>query len=117
VNGDVAGGRVLAGTRAGADGKVGGTGAGADSYGSGAIMKLTVKGAVSGSTFGAGLDPVNGRFLDGDDRVVGVAESVIASVSVKRSVDDSTMFVAGVFGSVKLPQKVNPAEDPRFRVL
>ena len=117
VNGDVAGGRVLAGTRAGADGKVGGTGAAADSYGSGAIMKLMVKGAVSGSTFGAGLDPVNSRFLDGDDRVIGVAESVIASVSVKRGVDDSTMFVAGVFGSVKLPQRVNPAEDPRFRVL
>jgi uncharacterized delta-60 repeat protein len=117
VNGDVAGGRVLAGTRAGADGKVGGAGAGADTYGSGAIIKLMVKGTVSGSTFGAGLDPVNSAFLDGDDRVVGVAESVMPSITVKHGVDDSTLFVAGVFGSVKLPERINPAEDPRFRVL
>lgn len=117
VNGDVTGGRVLAGTRAGADGKVGGSGAGTDAYGSGAIGKLMVKGAVSGSTFGAGLDPVNGRFLDNDDRVVGVAESVMGSVTVKRGIDASSTFVAGVFGSVRVPERVDPAEDPRFRVL
>jgi hypothetical protein len=118
VRGNVSGARVLAGADLGSDGQLGGTGGAADQFSVGAIAKVTVTGAVNGPTvIAAGLDPVNGVFLDGDDRVVNSAQSTIGSVAVKGGVTDPARFVAGKFGKVRAPGAVVPGTDPRFVVL
>lgn len=89
----------------------------AGTFAPGALTSLKVSGRIQSSLIGAGLDPVNGSFGDADDRVLGGAESLIKSVSVKGDVDAATRFVAGAFGKATLGKKVDPATDPRFRRL
>jgi hypothetical protein len=88
----------------------------AASYGPGSIGRLTVRGSITHSLVGAGLDPVNGQFLDADDRVIGGAASVINSVLVGGGVDEASRFVAGAFRTARLPARVDPGADPRFVV-
>ncbi len=110
------GSRILAGANLGADGRLGGINADADSYAQGSIGSVKVNGAVSSSLIGAGLNPVDDTFLDGDDRVVGAAASFIRSIFAKTA-DSSTRFVAHAVGAARLPGKVDPAQDPRFMLL
>jgi hypothetical protein len=111
---DLAGAKVLAGANLGADADVGG---GNDAYAAAVINKLTVNGTVAASVVGAGFDPVDGDYFNGGT-VVGGAASAIRAVTVKGSVDGASRFFAGAFAkSVKLPQKVIPATDPRFVTL
>lgn len=120
LSGDLAG-QVLSGADFGADGERGGSGSDADNYGAGQIGKLTVKGRAAAATVAAGLDPVDDRTLDGDDRIVGGGASTIGSVAVKGGTDEATRFVAGRFVKpAKLPERVKlpgEEEDPRFLVL
>jgi hypothetical protein len=117
VAGNVNGAMVLAGADLGSDGQLGGTDAAADTFGAGALSTIRVSGAVNNSLLGAGLDPVNGVFLDSDDRVIGVADSVMRRITVRGGVDNASRFVAGVFGTVAVPKPIDPASDPRFEVL
>jgi uncharacterized delta-60 repeat protein len=115
--GDVKG-TVLSGANYGVNGAPGGTGTAADGFGEGRIGKLTVAGAMVGATIAAGVDPVDNRMLDGDDRLVGGANSSIGVVTVKKGADAATRFVAGAFAAkAKLPTLVKPLEDPRFMLL
>jgi len=83
-------------------------------FGPGFIGRLTVRRSIANSIVGAGLDPVNGQFLDADDRVIGGPASIIQSVVVKGGVDDASRFVAGAFRTARLPRRVNPLADPKF---
>ena len=115
--GDVSG-RVLSGANLGVDGQPGGTGTAADGFAQGRIGKMTVAGAMTGATVAAGVDPVDGQWLDADDRLVGGAASAIGPVTAKRGADAATRFVAGAFApKVKLPKPVDPLTDPRFMLL
>ena len=115
--GDVRG-KVFSGANYGVNGKAGGSGTAADSFAAGRIGKVTVAGTAVGATFAAGVNPVNSRFLDGNDVLVGGTDSSIGTISVRRGADASTRFVAGAFGKrAKLPQAVDPTTDPRFMVL
>jgi uncharacterized delta-60 repeat protein len=115
--GDVRG-KVFSGANYGANGKAGGTGTAADSFAAGRIGKVTVNGQTVGATFAAGVNPVNSRFLDGNDVIVGGADSSIGTISVKQGADASTRFVAGAFAKAKLAgNTVDPSSDPRFMVL
>ncbi len=62
VGGDVVDCRILAGADLGDDWGIGGTGDNADSFGVGVISKFTVKGNVTDSLVGAGLQPHDGKF-------------------------------------------------------
>lgn len=120
LSGDLTG-QLLSGTDFGSDGKFGGTETAADTFVAGQIGKISVKGQVSGATVAAGLNPVDNRMLDDNDRVEGGQASTIGSIAVKGGTDDATRFVAGRFTkSAKLPEKVvNPGvdEDPRFLLM
>jgi hypothetical protein len=83
-------------------------------FGPGFIGRLTVRGSVASSIVGAGLDPVNGQFLDADDRVIGGPASVIQSIVVQGGVDEASRFVAGAFKTARLPGRVDPSTDPKF---
>lgn len=110
------GARVMSAASLGADGKLGGTGADADTFGPGSIAALRVAGAIQASTVSAGLDPVDGVFNNADDRVVGGASSAIRSV-VAKSTDESSRFIAGSVVSLRLPGVVDLAADARVKVM
>jgi hypothetical protein len=108
----VTGGMVLSGADFGADGLPGG---GGDAFAMGSIGTLRVNGAIQSSLIAAGLDPVDGVFNNGNDQIVGGPLSVIRSLFA-RSADAATHFAAGAFRTIRLPARIDPANDPRFRV-
>ncbi len=109
--------RVFSGANFGSDAKPGGAGADADTFANGLIRRIRTSGSVTDSLVGAGLDPVDGIYLNGNDRVVGGVLSTIDSISLRGGVDESTRFVAGAFKSAKLPTKAVPSMDPHFILL
>jgi hypothetical protein len=109
----LASGKVLSGASPGGDNAFSGPGDTDDSFGIGSIGTLRVKGAITASVVGAGANPVNGIFGDGDDQIVGGTSSFINAIFAN-SADSTTRFEAGLFKTVKLPSPVNPATDPRF---
>jgi hypothetical protein len=113
--------KVLSGANLGGDAALGGTGADADSFDRGFIGALRVAGEIKGSTVAAGLKPVDDTIGNENDVVVGGAGSpdglfsIIKAITAKGGADDATQFIAGGFGSVKLPKRVDPANDPQSR--
>jgi hypothetical protein len=114
---DLTNAKVLAGADLGSDFRLGGTGSGTDAFEAASITRLSVRGKVEGSVVGAGLFPGNMILLDGDDTVVGGSSSSIGSINVRKGVDDATRFVAGSVGKARLPRTVDPASDPRFKIM
>jgi hypothetical protein len=78
-----------------------------DTYSAGSIGSLTVTGAVTDSLIGAGYNASN-------NAVIGGEASVIHTIVVKQGADANTRFIAGAFGTAKLPKPVNIPSDPRF---
>jgi uncharacterized delta-60 repeat protein len=100
------GARVMAGAALGADGKAGGAGANADSFNAAALGAVKAD-SIAGSTFSAGVNPAAAAVTAGRG-----ASGTIRSVSAKQA-DASCQFIAGKIGSLKLPNKVDPASDER----
>ena len=106
--------RVLSGTLLGADGQLGGDAADADSFAAGSIGVLRVSGSITGSLIAAGLDPADGTFLNGDDRVTGGEDSVIRSIAAGEA-DGQTRFVSGKFGRTTIGgRRAEVTTDARF---
>ena len=99
VGTDMGGASLLAGTDLGNDVALDGTDGNDDTYGPGEINRLAVRGAVFDSIIGAGLDPVDGEFNNGDDVVVGGNQSMINSIVINDIVGGNTLFAAGVYGN------------------
>ncbi len=110
------GARILAGANLGADGELGGEGADADIFSTGAIRAFKVTGSLAASVVAAGVDPVDGTYLDGDDKLIGGAASIIRNVTA-RKIDASTRFVAGKFLTASIPKRVKPGSDSHFEIL
>lgn len=115
VYGNVIDALILAGADLGTDMALGGTGDDADLFFSGDFSKLYVKGSVTTSTFGAGLDPFNGVIGDGNDFVIGKKNSSFGSIKVTGLADALSRFAAGKFSSAKIGgTSLDPNGDPRF---
>lgn len=106
-------GRILSGANPGGDGVFAGASDADDTFGAGSIRSVRVRGAITGSVVGAGVNPVDGVFGDGNDQIVGGTVSSIGSIAAG-SADANTRFEAGAFGKARLPSPVTPASDPRF---
>lgn len=83
---DISGATILAGAFLGTDARLGGTAAAADTFGAGFITTITVVRNIANSTIGAGLDPVDGIFRNGNDRILGGHTSRIGTISVGNTV-------------------------------
>jgi hypothetical protein len=106
---------VLAGANLGSDGLLGGSGPAQDSFAAGTISVLRVLGPISASFIGAGVDPVDGVFGNGNDTSAGTG--LVKSVSAA-SADSTTRFESIAFGVAKIgKQKIIVTIDPRFIVL
>lgn len=106
---------VLAGADLGSDARLGGLGAAADTFATGAMGKVTIGGGSIHSVFGAGLDPMDGAIGD-NDAVVGVSASTFAGLTVTAAASDDSLFAAGRFtAAAKIAGlTINPARDGRF---
>ncbi|HEX4123949.1 MAG TPA: hypothetical protein VHY37_04420 [Tepidisphaeraceae bacterium] len=78
-----------------------------DFYASGSIGSITVTGAITDSLIGAGYNASNNAVLGGES-------SVIHTIVAKKGADADTRFIAGAFGTAKLPKPVAISTDPRF---
>jgi uncharacterized protein YjiK len=96
VGGSLVNAHLMVGATLGADGKLGGSGADADTFGAGFIGQLRVAGAVIGARIHVGVDPVNGVFDDGDDVVRGGSASRIQTLMVGGRIDSTSRIVTGV---------------------
>jgi uncharacterized delta-60 repeat protein len=105
--------KILAGANLGDDAQFGGTGSSADIYGASVIKSVKVRGAISQSIVGAGLNPVDTTFGNDDDVVT--PGSAIGTLSA-RSADENSRFYAAAFKSARLPKKIKDIpSDARFR--
>jgi hypothetical protein len=114
---DVTNSQFWSGVRFGVDGRFGGGNDVSDTpFMQGAIGKISVGGAVTGSLFAAGFDPIDDQLFNGNGVIVGGPASVIKSVKIKGAADTATVFAAGKFprkASIARV-KVDPLADPRF---
>lgn len=106
---------LLSGATPGADNVFSGSGDMDDSFAAGSIRSLVVFGTITNSTVGAGVNPVDGVFGNGNDTVIGGAASRIGTIRAA-SVDSASHFEAGVFGKVRIPELVDPTTDSRFLI-
>ena len=107
--------RVLSGALPGPDNVFAGAGDTDDVFNAGSINSLVVRGAITTSVIGAGVNPVDGVFGNGNDAIIGGVASRISTLRAATA-DSGSMFEAGAFGNVSLPQKLDPATDPRFLI-
>jgi hypothetical protein len=104
---------LLSGASPGADGVFAGATDHDDAFFAGAITSLIVTGTITQSFIGAGVNPIDGVFGNGNDVIIGGTSSKIGRIRAG-AVDAGSMFEAGAFGLVRIPQTINPAADPRF---
>jgi uncharacterized delta-60 repeat protein len=111
------GATILAGANLGSDGEIGGSSSATDTYNAGEIFSINVSGSIARSFIGAGVNPVDGVFGDGDDASAGPG-GIIRSISVKKGIDAITRFEGSAFPKiVHMPAKTPTATDPQFIVL
>ena len=90
--------KLYIGTTFGQDGQPGGTGANADTYGAGKIGLFTVSGAMSGTSVRVGINPVDGVYGNGNDRLIGGTNSSMGGIIIiGGSLSADTRFIAGRF--------------------
>ena len=108
---------LLAGANLGADRALGGMATNGDSFTAGKIGGITVGGAVVKTVIGAGLSPVDTEFKDGNDQLIGTANSAcIKSIAVMGTLDNESLIGAFVLpAKVKIGSgSIRPIVDARF---
>ena len=115
--GSIVNGSILAGTYLGSDSNIGGTGIAADTFTRGLINVLKVRGNVSASTLiAAGLDPVNDRFIDGDD-VHASKDALIAQLNISGDLSQSSRVSAPfILKAFSRGRAIDVYNDERFLV-
>ena len=116
VLGDLTHSQILIGADLGADGKLGGSGANADTFTGGQLGDLLITGAMVSSQVRVGQDPVDGVFDNGNDRFYGGTDSSIRSITVLGTMSADSLFVAGAFPAKATVHgsRIDTASDPRF---
>lgn len=111
VRGAVTNAHILAGADLGADGRIGG---GDDTFAAASLRLLQVLGSINGSTIGAGLDPVDGIFGNGNDALI--AGGSINTVAITGTFNsDSRILASGLPARARVGAAlVTTAGDPRF---
>lgn len=113
--GSLRGAKILAGADLGTDARLGGTDSAADTFSSGTVNSLTVGGKVLNTIVGAGLDPVDGVFKNGDDRL---KTGRINNLVISRTASANSRFLAKRYtptGTFRIGARdIDTAEDRRF---
>ena len=94
---DILASKILAGAYLGEDGRLGGTGVNADVYRQGTITTIYVAHNTANSIIGAGFDPVDGIFKNGNDRIIGGVNSKIGAITVANISGKTTRFLTAKY--------------------
>lgn len=94
---DILASKILAGAYLGEDGRLGGTGVNADVYRQGTITTIYVAHNTANSIIGAGFDPVDGVFKNGNDRIIGGVNSKIGAITVANISGKTTRFLTAKY--------------------
>lgn len=114
---DILAAKILAGAYLGADGRLGGTGSDADVFRTGNIGPVNVTRNTANMVIAAGLDPIDGVFGNGNDRLLGGTASRITSIDVGNIAGRTSRFLANRYGPVTIGGvSIDPATDPRFQL-
>lgn len=115
VGRDIRAAKVLAGADLGADARLGGTDGNADTFANGTVTAVNVARKAINVIIGAGLDPVDGTFKNGNDVYRG---GKITRITIAGAVGNGNRFLAPRYvGEMKLHGvTVNPAADIRFQI-
>ena len=107
---------ILIGANLGQDGKLGGAGVNADTFGPGQLGSLILSGAMTNSTVRVGVDPVDGAFGNGNDVIRGGSASSITLIAITGQMSSTSRIIAGALPATALVNgaSVNTATDPRF---
>jgi hypothetical protein len=89
--------RILAGAYLGDDGLLGGSGANADTFGAGTIGSIDAAHNIAGVVIGAGLDPTDGMFRNGNDAIVGGTASGIGRITVGNIIGAAARIITNVY--------------------
>ena len=82
ADGEITDAVILSGADLGDDGRLGGTGDNADIFDSGTIDNLKVQGNITSSIIGAGLNPIDDNFNNGNDSIEQPENSIFNKVIV-----------------------------------
>jgi ELWxxDGT repeat protein len=85
---------IYIGTTLGQDGKLGGLGTAADTYGQGRLQEFVLTGSMVGSTVRVGVNPVDGNFGNGNDAFFRNGPTGINSVTIGESISSDSRFIA-----------------------
>lgn len=115
--GSIVNGSILAGTYLGSDSNIGGTGTAEDTFTRGLINVLKVRGSVSDSTLiAAGLDPVDDRFIDGND-LHASKDALISQLRISGDLSQSSRISAPfILKATVRGRAVDVYNDERFLV-
>lgn len=102
VGKDILASRILAGADLGADARLGGAGANADTFSGGTITTLSVVRNVANSIIGAGLDPTDGIFNNGNDRIRNGTASRITTITIGNVAGMTARFLANRYTTVTI---------------
>ncbi|HZL35241.1 MAG TPA: hypothetical protein VFC78_08020 [Tepidisphaeraceae bacterium] len=124
IGGNMTGAKILAGANLGTDGLIGGANTipasvlpgVEDTYSAGSISSLQVDGAGTNVFVSAGFQPTDGWFDNPAGTVIGGGASAIRRISFRKGIDAASAFVAGAFGTVRIPQALNPKSDGHFHL-
>ena len=108
---------VLAGAAPGGDLVFSGPTDTDDTFQAASISSLVVRGAITGSIIAAGVNPVDGVFANGNDVAIGGTASRIGSIRAGSADTTTTRFEAGSFGTVRVPNVLDPTTDQRFMIV
>lgn len=114
VGRDMIGARVLAGANLGSDARLGGADGAADTFAAGNITTINIGRKATNVIIGAGLNPVDGVFKNGNDQLVGNGR--INRITVVGVAGNGNRFLAPRYtGAMVLSgSTVDPASDVRF---
>ncbi len=116
VKGDVVNGIILSGADLGDDGQLGGIDGDEDSFSGGSIKVFKVVGQVIDSVIGAGLNPVDDEFNNGNDRLEDIELSLIDRIEIKGELSQNSLIGAGEFATVQVDgnNNIDVEQDDRF---
>ncbi|HZL35242.1 MAG TPA: hypothetical protein VFC78_08025 [Tepidisphaeraceae bacterium] len=116
IGGNMTDAKLLAGVNLGTDGQIGGGSLAfsQDTYSAGSIDSLQVDGAGTNVFVSAGFQPADGLFDNATGPIIGGSGSAIRRIFFRKGIDAASQFVAGAFGTARIPQPVNPRLDAHF---
>ncbi|MCC7082795.1 MAG: phosphatase PAP2 family protein, partial [Burkholderiales bacterium] len=119
AGGNLVNASIMIGGNLGADGRFGGAGADADSFSAGNLPRLRIGGSMLDSRVWVGIDPVDGIFDNGNDRLAAPGRGQMREIGIGGAIDASSHIAAHALPAmIRLDrQSVGSSAVPQLRAV